>query len=148
MGTLRNLGSGARTGLHRAWRPDSSIGTFLRFGLVGTVGLGWDTVTVYALRGLIGLYAAGAAGFVVAATSNWALNRLWTFRRNAHASMHTQWARFLMINLIGFIFNRGVFFILIAETLECQRVPLLAIMAGTASGLFFNYFLSKRFVFR
>jgi putative flippase GtrA len=148
MVSLRHLGWNAWIQLRYAWRPESSGGTFLRFGLVGSVGLCWDTATVYALRGVIGLYAAGAAGFVLAATSNWALNRVWTFKRSEHALMHVQWARFLAINLVGFVFNRGVFFILVAETILCRRVPLLAIIAGTFSGLFFNYFLSKRFVFR
>lgn len=137
-----------RTALRDLWRPDTASGTFLRFGLVGASGLCWDTATVYALRGPIGLYAAGAAGFFVAATSNWALNRLWTFRAQTHAPMHVQWANFLAVNLIGFVFNRGTFFLLISETALCREIPLLAVVSGTLAGLFFNYFLSKRFVFR
>ncbi len=65
---------------------------FLRFGVVGALGFCWDTATVYALRHAVGLYAAGTAGFIVAATANWALNRAWTFRHRAHEPAHTQWA--------------------------------------------------------
>jgi putative flippase GtrA len=57
---------------------------FIRFGIVGTLGFCWDTATVYALRHLVGLYVAGTAGFLVAATANWLLNRLWTFRHQTH----------------------------------------------------------------
>ncbi len=51
-------------------------GQFLRFGVVGASGFVLDTATVYGLRGAIGLYAAGIVAYVVAASANWALNRL------------------------------------------------------------------------
>ena len=121
---------------------------FIRFGIVGTLGFCWDTATVYALKGLAGLYIAGLCGFLVAGTANWAVNRLWTFRHLDHAAAHQQLMRFLAVNSIGFIFNRGTFFILIATSLRCRDQPVLAIIAGSAAGLCFNYFLSKRFVFR
>ncbi len=129
----------ARTGI----APD-----FLRFGVVGTLGFCWDTATVYTLRHTVGLYAAGAAGFVVAASANWALNRVWTFRHQDHEPAHTQWAKFMLANFIGFILNRGTFFILISVSRLCRSEPVLAIIAGSFAGLAFNYFLSKRFVFR
>jgi putative flippase GtrA len=84
----------------------------------------------------------------VAGTANWAVNRLWTFRHLGHESAHQQLMRFLAVNSIGFIFNRGTFFILISTSLRCRDQPVLAIIAGSAAGLCFNYFLSKRFVFR
>jgi hypothetical protein len=59
---------------------------FIRFGIVGTLGLVWDTATVYAVKGFAGLYVAGACGFVVAATINWAINRFWTFRHLDHTA--------------------------------------------------------------
>jgi len=120
---------------------------FVRFGVVGTLGFCWDTGTVYALRGHVGLYLAGTAGFLVAATANWGLNRVWTFRGKPHAALHIQWAKFLAANSIGFVFNRGVFFTLISINILCHNQPILPIMAGSAVGICFNYFLSKKFVF-
>jgi putative flippase GtrA len=120
---------------------------FIRFAVVGTLGFCWDTGTVYALRGLTGLYIAGTFGFLVAATVNWAINRLWTFRDRAHASPHVQWAKFLVANSVGFVFNRGTFFVLISINLLSRNHPILPIIAGSIAGLCFNYFLSKRFVF-
>lgn len=127
---------------------------FIRFGIVGTLGFCWDTGTVYALRPFINLYVAGSCGFFVAATANWAVNRLWTYRHHKHAAPHVQWARFMTANAIGFVFNRGVYFTLIskyfsaaAKTDIFYAQPVLAIAAGSISGLCFNYFLSKRFVF-
>ncbi|HQT65290.1 MAG TPA: GtrA family protein [Acidocella sp.] len=120
---------------------------FIRFGMVGTMGFCVDTITVYTLRGFIGLYAAGTVSFIVAASANWAVNRAWTFGHKNHDAMHTQWVRFLMVNLIGFIFNRGCFFTFITISSFCHNQPVYAIIAGSFAGLGFNYFLSKRFVF-
>lgn len=121
--------------------------SFIRFGIVGTFGFCWDTASVYALKGVAGLYIAGTCGFLIAGTSNWALNRFWTFRHLDHIAAHRQLVRFLMANAIGFIFNRGTFFTLIAVSVLCRHQPILAIIAGTAAGLCFNYFLSRKFVF-
>jgi putative flippase GtrA len=119
----------------------------MKFGLVGATGFLWDTGTVYMLRPVLGLYAAGTAGFVVAATANWILNRLWTFRHHVHESASRQWLKFMVANGLGFIVNRGMFFILISLFQLCRTWPVLAIIAGTIAGLGFNYKLSKRFVF-
>lgn len=121
--------------------------SFIRFAVVGVMGFCWDTGTVYALRHLTGLYVAGTLGFFVAATANWAANRLWTFRDHDHAAPHIQWAKFLVANLVGFVFNRGTFFALISINTLCRNQPIFPIIAGSAAGLCFNYFLSKRLVF-
>ncbi len=120
---------------------------FIRFAIVGVMGFFWDTSTVYALRGVMGLYMAGVMGFLVAATANWGANRIWTFRHHIHTAPHVQWMRFLLANSIGFVFNRGTFFALISISKLCHNQPVLPIIAGSAAGLSFNYFLSKRFVF-
>jgi putative flippase GtrA len=130
---------GARTGISE---------NFIRFGIVGALGFVWDTSTVYLTRGLIGLYAAGAAGYIVAATANWALNRLWTFRGRAHMAAHRQWIAFLAANALGFTLNRGCFYSLITFNRFCFAHPILPIFAGSMCGMFVNYLLSKRFVFR
>lgn len=121
---------------------------FIRFAVVGAFGFCWDTATVYALRGICGLYIAGTAAFFVAATANWVVNRLWTFRGQTHEALHIQWAKFLAANAVGFVFNRGTFFILISISTLCHDNPVLPIIAGSICGLLFNYFLSKRYVFR
>jgi putative flippase GtrA len=121
---------------------------FVRFGLVGILGLCWDTGTVYALRDLTGLYVAGTCGFLVAATANWCLNRIWTFGDRVHETHHTQWAKFIVANSAGFAINRGCFFILISINSYCFEHPVYPVIAGSISGLGANYLLSKRFVFR
>ncbi len=129
----------ARTGLS----PD-----LLRFGVVGVTGLLVDTTTVYSLRGPLGLYAAGVFGFLFAASANWGMNRLWTFRHRVHVAAHRQWLRYLGANLIGFVINRGLFFTLITISSLCHDQPILPIAAGALAGLLFNYSLSTKYVFQ
>lgn len=122
--------------------------SFIRFGIVGTLGFVWDTGTVYLLRAFVNLYIAGTCSFIVAATLNWLINRLWTFRHVQHAAAHVQWAKFLIANIVGFVINRGIFFLLVAFCPLVVRHPVIGIAAGSVGGLGFNYLLSKRFVFR
>lgn len=122
--------------------------SFIRFGIVGAMGFVWDTGTVYALRPFVSLYVAGTCGFFVAATLNWIVHRVWTFRSMQHGAAHVQWAKFIVANAFGFVFNRGTFFCLIAFVPMVVAHPVLGIAAGSIAGLGFNYFLSKRFVFR
>lgn len=128
-------------------RHRAAGGEFLRFGFVGAIGFCIDVAVVYALNPWIGLYAAGMAAYFAAASANWALNRLWTFRDRDHPSAHTQWLRFLAVNLIGFVLNRGAYSALIAEFAIARHYPVLAVAAGAAAGFLVNFLLSRRIVF-
>jgi putative flippase GtrA len=122
---------------------------FLKFGVVGAVGFVFDTATVYALRGAVELYAAGLAAYLVAATVTWALNRVWTFRGQGEgARAHAQWARFIAANSLGFLLNRGLYFILVSVSPLCARNPVIAVAAGSLLGMCSNFRLSRRVVFR
>ena len=121
---------------------------FLRFGTVGAFGFVVDTATVYATRGMLGLYGAGILAFLVAATANWALNRVWTFRGQGSGAAHRQWAMFLAANSLGFVLNRGAYFILVTISTLCAANPVLAVGAGSITGMFANFTLSRRIVFR
>ncbi len=121
---------------------------FLRFGIVGTFGFLVDTATVYATRGMLGLYGAGLLAFLVAATANWAINRVWTFRGMGSGALHRQWAMFLAANSLGFVLNRGAYFILVTVSALCAANPVIAVGAGSITGMFANFTLSRRLVFR
>lgn len=124
------------------------IAQFLRFGAVGGMGFLVDTAVVYATKGPVGLYAAGAVAYPVAATFTWAVNRFWTFRGASTGSARAQWARFLAVNLIGFVLNRGAYFTLIATSALCVAHPVIAVAAGAVAGMFTNFALSRRLVFK
>lgn len=122
--------------------------TFLRFGLVGTLGFLVDTATVYATAPALGLYGAGLLAYLVAASVTWFANRTWTFRATPPAPMHRQWALYLAANSLGFALNRGSYVVLVATLAVCRDHPVLAVAAGSLAGLFANFSLSQRVVFR
>ncbi len=121
---------------------------FLRFGTVGSLGFLVDTAIVYGLRRPLGLIGAGLASYLVAATVTWALNRAWTFRGRGQGSMLRQWATFLGANALGFLRNRGTYAALGRTVKLCAAYPVLATAAGTGAGMFVNFGLSRRLVFR
>lgn len=125
-----------------------TLAQFMMFGTVGLAGLVLDTATVYALRSRLGLYGAGAAAYGVAATGTWLLNRLWTFRGRGGGPAHRQWARFLAANLVGFILNRGTYALLVTFMPLAAEQPVIATSAGAIAGMFINFSLSRRMVFR
>ncbi len=124
------------------------VAQFLRFGVVGTFGFLVDTATVYGLRGALGLYGAGAFAYLTAASANWLLNRVWTFRGQGSLPPHHQWARFLAVNLVGFAFNRGTYFALVTWSALCAREPVFAVAAGGIAGLGFNFHFSRTVAFK
>jgi putative flippase GtrA len=121
---------------------------FVRFGVVGLAGLVVDTATVYGLRYSLGLYGAGLVAYVFAATGNWILNRLWTFRGLGSGPAHRQWAMFMVTNLGGFVLNRGTYAILVTFVAAAANQPVIATAAGSIAGMFVNFSLSRRLVFR
>ncbi len=124
------------------------LAQFLRFGVVGVFGFVVDTATVYASRAALGLYGAGMLAFLTAATANWAINRIWTFRGQGGGPAHRQWAMFLAANSLGFVLNRGTYFVLVTVSVACARNPVIAVAAGSVAGMFANFNLSRKLVFR
>ncbi len=122
---------------------------FLRFGVVGGLGFIWDTSTVYMTRGSVGLLPSMMLAFVVAATLNWAINRVWTFRYTPSGhSLLLQWALYMVANSLGFVLNRGTAAFLVVMFAACREQPVLALAAGAAAGMSANFVLSQRYVFR
>lgn len=123
---------------------------FLRFGVVGTIGFLVDTGVLYGAIWLgAGLYLGRAISYVTAATTTWALNRAWTFRgRGSGAPIHRQWALFVVVNLGGFTLNYGTYAAMVATMPFVAANPIIGVAAGSIVGMFANFALSRRLVFR
>ena len=122
---------------------------FLRFAMVGLLGLVLDAGTIYASKAWVGLHIAGILGYCVAATMNWWLHRQWTFRdRRSGAGLWRQWAAFMSANFVGFLINRGVYMLLITVSVYCADHPIIPVMAGIPAAMIFNFNLSRRIVFK
>ena len=79
---------------------------FIKFCVVGFSGMVIDFGITWLLKEKIKLnkYIANSSGFIAAATSNYVLNRLWTFHsQNEHIT--TEFFSFLIIALLGLGLN-------------------------------------------
>ena len=85
---------------------------FLKFGVVGASGMVVDFGVLYLMRNLIGLpdLWANTISFTAAATSNYFLNRIWTFRSH-EKQVGVEYAKFLLVSVIGLGINNGVLYL-------------------------------------
>ncbi len=121
---------------------------FCRFGLVGLSGAVVDTAVIYGTRAWLGLYGAGALSYLLAATWTFQCNRVFTFAGRGSGPLYRQWLAFMGVNLVGLVFNRGAYFALVTWSVTCQVYPVLAVAVGAVAGMFFNFALARRLVFR
>lgn len=89
---------------------------FIRFGTVGLTGVGVDFGVTWLLKekARFNKYLANACGFLVAASSNYYLNRIWTFHSN-NPDIATEYSSFLFVSLIGLLINSAVLWFLVSK---------------------------------
>jgi putative flippase GtrA len=121
---------------------------FLKFAVIGTLGFVWDTCVVYTLAPFLGPYVAGVVSFIIVGSINWVANRYWTYRHMTHDAMHRQLVRFLVANSIGFVINRGTYSLMIYNEPYFRTHLIWPVAAGGIAGMFLNFFLTRRMVFR
>jgi putative flippase GtrA len=89
------------------------IERFLKFCIVGGSGVVVDFGITYLAKEFLKLnkYVANSLGFICAATSNYILNRTWTFGSN-DPDVVMQYFRFFGFSLIGLAINNLVIYLL------------------------------------
>ncbi len=99
----------------------------IKFCVVGASGMAVDFGFTFLLKEKLGAnkYLSNSIGFTLAATSNYILNRIWTFESH-NPEIATEYLSFLIISLIGLGIN-NLFLYLMHEKLN------------------FNFYLSKLF---
>jgi len=100
---------------------------FIKFGIVGFSGLIVDFGLTWISKEKLKIqkYVANAIGFSVAATSNYYLNRIWTFR-SVNPEIALEYSQFVMVSLIGLAINTLILWLIVTR-------------------LKFNFYLSKVF---
>jgi len=98
---------------------------FIKFGIVGFSGVIVDFSITFICKEYLKIqkYIANAIGFTIAATTNYMLNRVWTFESH-NPNILLEFARFFVIALIGLGINT-------------------AIVWGMSGKLKINFYLSK-----
>lgn len=114
---------------------------FIKFGVVGATGVGVDFGITYLLKekAKIHRYLANSLGFMAAASSNYVLNRVWTFH-SADPEILKQYLSFILISAIGLGINN--LFLYVFENKFNKRfyfAKLLAIGVTTFWNFAANY---------
>jgi putative flippase GtrA len=123
---------------------------FVKFGIVGVLGFGVDLSLFHLALDVFGFghYGSALFAFPFTATFTWFGNRLFTFRGRRELGARAQWTRFLTVCAAGLVLNRGTFSLLTATVPLVYAWPVLGLLAGTGAGMFFNFFMVRRLVFR
>ena len=86
---------------------------FLKFCVVGFSGMLIDFGTTWLLKekARVNKYIANSTGFVLAATSNYIWNRIWTFE-SRNSEIAVEYLSFILISVAGLGINNFVIFLL------------------------------------
>jgi putative flippase GtrA len=119
---------------------------FLKFCIVGASGMAVDFGTTWLLKekARINRYIANSCGFILAATTNYLLNRFWTFQsENGH--IVTEYLTFILISVVGLAINNLVVYI-ISDRLKMNfyLAKLFAVCIVTLWNFTMNYLITFR----
>jgi len=115
---------------------------FLKFGIVGFSGMVIDFSITFLLKEKLKIhrYLANSAGFTIAATSNYFLNRLWTFE-SVNPRVMVEYSTFFFVSLIGLVINNSFLF-LFEKKFKFYIAKLFAIAVTMLWNFFANYYLT------
>jgi putative flippase GtrA len=118
---------------------------FIKFGLVGALGLCIDFCITWVFKEKIkaNKYMSNVFGFVIAATSNYFLNKYFTFQ-NTDTELIQQFLSFIGIALVGLCFNLGIIYCL--QTFSKINFYVSKLIA-TAIVFLWNFFANSWFTF-
>lgn len=117
---------------------------FVKFGVVGFSGLFIDFGFTYLFKELFKVqkYVANAIGFTIAASSNYILNRIWTFR-STNPDIAVEYTEFLLISILGLGLNTLIlYFVINRFKLNFYIAKIIAIGVVTVWNFFANAFLT------
>jgi putative flippase GtrA len=129
----------------------SLITKFIKFGIVGASGMVVHFAVLYLLRDmvLINQFIANTIGFITAATTNYFLNRIWTFRSH-EKQVGVEYLKFILVSVIGLGINNGTLWLggkLLPDWNLDWRFYILWVVAVGVTTLW-NFFGNMLFTFK
>src|SRR5688572_4018223 len=114
-----------------------------KFCLVGFSGLMLDFALTYVLKEKVRVhrYVASATGFICAATSNFALNRYWTFESHSK-ELYQEYGLFISFALIGMLLNTLFLIFFERQKFNFYVSKFFAIVLTTIWNFTTNYFFT------
>ena len=133
-----------------ASRPRASVGQFVRFGVVGSLGFLIDTaLTLGLIRGLEWTPPlARVPAFLLASLATYALNRTWTFRSGKSVGFVAGWLRYVVSTVGSSMLNYLVYFQIVSLFGNSTWQIAVGIALGSLLGLLLNFTVSNKVVFR
>ncbi len=123
---------------------DNLLMKFLKFGTVGFSGLFVDFGLTYVFKEWLGVqkYVSNAIGFMTAASSNYILNRIWTFQ-SLNPNVAVEYTEFIIIALIGLVINTLILWVLVSRwQMNFYLSKVFAIAVVTVWNFFANLFVT------
>ncbi|MBQ7062075.1 MAG: GtrA family protein [Bacteroidales bacterium] len=118
---------------------------FLRFCVVGASGTAIDFGLTWLCKEVLKIpkFLSNAIGFVVAATSNYILNRIWTWE-STNSEVGVEYVKFFTVSLIGLGLNTLILYLLH----EKARMNFyLSKVFATGVVMLWNFFANNFFTF-
>lgn len=117
---------------------------FIKFGVVGFSGLFVDFGITWLTKEKFGVpkYVANAIGFSSAASTNYFLNRIWTFE-STNPEIMVEYGEFIIISLIGLVINTFILYLLVSKLkMNFYLAKVFAIGIVTIWNFFANVFIT------
>ena len=139
----------ARASLFERFTQRRGLRQFIKFGIVGASGFIVNLVIFTALQRLDSDHAVASHYYVIysiaflsGGVSNYFLNRMWTFRSNAHAGK--EGAQFLTVSLIALVVGLLVSYLAQPYLGHGHKTWFVSVCAG----IVVNFFINKYWTFR
>ena len=117
---------------------------FIKFCVVGGTGVIVDFGLTFLFKEKLKInkYIANSFGFIAAASSNFLLNRIWTFE-NTDPNISNQYLLFFFFSLIGLSINNAVIYLVLKyKNINFYLVKICAIGVVTIWNFFMNFFFT------
>ena len=117
---------------------------FIKFGIVGFSGLFIDFGFTYICKEILKIqkYVSNAIGFTLAASSNYVLNRVWTFK-STDPEIFVEYSEFIIISMIGLGINTLILWIIVTKfKLNFYLSKVFAIAIVTVWNFLANAFIT------
>ncbi len=123
---------------------------FVKFCVVGLINTLIDWMVFYAVMIFFKLdiqvfkQIAKAISFIVSASSNYGMNRIWTFRSKDKKILR-QASRFFTVSLGGLVINQFIFYL---STGIAGFRNIIGLILATAGATLWNFILNKKWTFK
>lgn len=125
------------------------ITEIIKFSMVGVVGFLVDAALVLMLHEHFGAYIARIVSFSCAVITTWVLNRTLTFKNTDKShGIISEFTKYFLSMCIGGSVNLLCYSAIVSLKENNSENILFATAIGSIAGLFFNFSLTKVFIYK